>query len=94
VKHIVLFKAQIDTAVKELLALKASFKQATGSDWNPNTSVPKPSVAAAAPPQEDAASLDLKIKEQGDKIRVLKEKKSAKVSLISFHTRLSLTSSF
>jgi bifunctional glutamyl/prolyl-tRNA synthetase len=93
VKHIVLFKAQIDTAVKELLALKASFKQATGSDWNPNTSVPKPSVAAAAP-QEDAASLDLKIKEQGDKIRVLKEKKSAKVSLISFHTRLSLTSSF
>ena len=79
-KHIVFFKAQIDTAVKELLALKASFKQSTGSDWNPNTSVPKPSVAAAAPTQEDAASLDLKIKEQGDKIRVLKEKKSAKVS--------------
>ena len=41
-------KADIDEAVKKLLALKADFKAATGIDWKPGCQVPestKPDVA-------------------------------------------------
>ena len=44
-------KADIDEAVKKLLALKADFKAATGSDWKPGMTVP---AAAPAPAASDS----------------------------------------
>lgn len=33
-------QSAIDSAVKELLSLKAAYKAATGQDWNPNSTMP------------------------------------------------------
>merc|ERR1719458_2491097 len=55
-------KPEIDEAVKKLLALKADYKAATGSDW-------KPGVAPAASPSAAAP---------GDLVRKLKTEKAAK----------------
>ena len=43
-------KADIDEAVKKLLALKADFKAATGQDWKPGCQVPesKPDLAQSS----------------------------------------------
>ena len=78
-------KAQIDAAVKELLALKASYKAATGADWSPNaTPAPAPAAAAAAaaapaPASSQGDAIDAQIKQCGDKVRDLKTKKADKV---------------
>lgn len=71
-------KSQIDAAVKELLALKASYKAATGADWSPNaTPAAAPAATAAVSSQGDA--IDAQIKQCGDKVRDLKTKKADKV---------------
>jgi len=68
-------KPQIDVAVKKLLALKAEFKTATGSDWKPGAAPP-----AAAPVSSPSASNDLNaaVTAQGDLVRKLKGDKAAK----------------
>ena len=68
-------KAAIDEAVKKLLALKADFKAATGSDWKPGAN-----VAAAPKPASggNAAELNSAITAQGDKVRKLKADKASK----------------
>ena len=55
--------------------MKAAFKAASGLDWSPAVAIPQ------SPPAADVSGdLDQKIKDQGDKIRTLKEQKAAKVN--------------
>ena len=76
------FQPEIDAAVKQLLALKAEYKAATGNDWKPGQTAPAKAASAATTNQSDsAADLNNKITEQGDLVRKLKSEKAAKVSL-------------
>lgn len=76
-------KDQIDPAVKELLALKAKYKSATGQDWKPpaegsdsnkgkskKANMPGETAPSANDPK--AAELKVKIDAQGEKVRQLK----------------------
>lgn len=75
-------KAKIDSAVKELLSLKAEFKTLTGKDWTPGVTVPatvkstsqKPATSSSANVNE----LNEKIAQQGNAVRDLKSKKAEK----------------
>lgn len=75
-------KSAIDTEVKNLLALKENFKQATGKVWKPDlqpsnlTQVETMDQCAKNDPKE---ALMLKVNEQGDLVRKLKGEKAAKV---------------
>ncbi|ALC47809.1 Aats-glupro [Drosophila busckii] len=85
-------KATVEAAVKQLLSLKADYKQLTGQDWKPGTVAPvvvkqekSPEPAAASA----VATLLGKITQQGDKIRQLKTAKSEK-SLVEAEVKLLL----
>ena len=67
-------KPKVDVAVKNLLALKAEYKAATGSDWKPGVAPP------AAVPGLEVVSTDLNaaVSAQGDLVRKLKGDKAAK----------------
>merc|ERR1740128_158389 len=71
-------KADIDLAVKKLLALKADYKAATGSDWKPGA--PAAAKAASPAPAASGAGADIgaKIAAQGDLVRQLKGDKKSK----------------
>ncbi|KAM9317202.1 bifunctional glutamate/proline--tRNA ligase [Gastrophryne carolinensis] len=72
-------KAEVDAAVKSLLALKAEYKQATGLDYKPGNA--PVSAAAPSPPAAitgDANTLYQKVTEQGELVRKLKAEKAAK----------------
>jgi len=69
-------KPDIDGAVKKLLALKAEYKTATGSDWKPGAAAHTATPAAAASGSGDA--LNAAITAQGDLVRKLKTEKAAK----------------
>lgn len=66
--------------MKDLLALKAEYKAATGKDWKPQaaTSAP-PATAAKSGGSGNEADLNYKIVAQGNKVRDLKAQKAAKV---------------
>nr|XP_049704788.1 bifunctional glutamate/proline--tRNA ligase isoform X8 [Helicoverpa armigera] len=74
-------KAKVDEAVKALLDLKAKYNAATGQDWKPGASAPKP-----APEQQQSQTDDNKqiavlltqIAAQGDKVRRIKAEKAEK----------------
>uniref|UniRef100_A0A1Q3F221 Bifunctional glutamate/proline--tRNA ligase n=1 Tax=Culex tarsalis TaxID=7177 RepID=A0A1Q3F221_CULTA len=67
-------KPEIDGAVKQLLALKVQFKEATGQDWKPGVA-----IGAAAPKTGDSSeAINAKIVEQGNTVRDLKTKKASK----------------
>ena len=72
-------KAEIDEAVKKLLALKADFKAATGSDWKPGAA---PAPAKAASPGAggggSAGDINNALVAQGDLVRKMKADKAAK----------------
>ncbi|KAM9860801.1 bifunctional glutamate/proline--tRNA ligase [Aulostomus maculatus] len=74
-------KDQIDAAVKQLLALKAEYKQVTGQEYKPGAaplqkaSVPVQSSPAPAPA---ATGLYEKVAEQGEVVRKLKAEKAPK----------------
>jgi len=70
-------KADVDEAVKKLLALKAEFKAATGSDWKPGAQ-PTKAAAASAPSGTSGDALNTAIASQGDLVRKLKTEKAAK----------------
>jgi len=84
-------KAAVGEAVKTLLALKAEYKTATGSDWKPDAAPAAPAAAEkkkSPPPKEEApkltgkaAEIDAKIKEAGDKVRELKTAKADKAAI-------------
>ena len=63
--------------MKELLSLKASFKQLTGKDWTPAADIPAAQVSP-----NDIASIHQKIKDQGETVRNLKSAKAEKVPTI------------
>lgn len=75
-------KPTIDTAVKALLALKESYKKATGQDWKPvpavSTASSAPSVQTTASTANNSDSINAAIAKQGDIVRDLKTKKSSK----------------
>jgi len=84
-------KSSIEAAVKDLLALKAEYKSATGKDWKPPAD-PKaqtpakaqtPSKASTPPTQLSgpAAEIDAAIKAQGDEVRKLKSEKADKAAV-------------
>lgn len=80
---------QIDAAVKQLLALKAEYKQVTGQDYKPGAApvqkaaVPvqsSPSPASAATNSSpEAQKLFSQVTQQGDLVRKLKSEKAPKV---------------
>ncbi|KAJ8401185.1 hypothetical protein AAFF_G00387670 [Aldrovandia affinis] len=80
-------KDQVDQAVKELLALKAEFKQLTGQDYKPGmatpTSAPVTKAAAPAPAPMSRASAPTscpfeRVAQQGELVRKLKAEKAPK----------------
>lgn len=82
-----LLQSEIDATVKQLLSLKASFKNGFGVEWGPNvasslTQADNASNTATATNQD---FLTTQIKESGDKVRYLKAKKAEKV--YTFHPK-------
>uniref|UniRef100_A0AAQ5YRA3 Bifunctional glutamate/proline--tRNA ligase n=1 Tax=Amphiprion ocellaris TaxID=80972 RepID=A0AAQ5YRA3_AMPOC len=81
-------KDQIDAAVKQLLALKAEFKQLTGQDYKPGkatptSSAPSPvtsssSPSASSPAAASFSSLYERVAQQGEVVRKLKSEKAPK----------------
>ncbi|XP_023188049.1 bifunctional glutamate/proline--tRNA ligase isoform X3 [Xiphophorus maculatus] len=79
-------KDKIDAAVKQLLALKEEYKQATGQDYKPGAGpAPSPGQKTAAPTQNStspapaaAAGLYGKVADQGELVRKLKTEKAPK----------------
>lgn len=82
-----LLQDKIDAAVKQLLALKEEYKQATGQDYKPGAGPsPSPGQKTAAPTQNStssapaaAAGLYGKVADQGELVRKLKTEKAPKV---------------
>ena len=88
---------EIDAAVKQLLALKADYKNLTGKDYKPG-SLPPAAAKTEAPPSSssgNAADLYTKVAAQGDKVRSLKSSKAPKVGiyLLIQEKKINITSS-
>ncbi|XP_039982900.1 bifunctional glutamate/proline--tRNA ligase [Xiphias gladius] len=76
-------KDQVDAAVKQLLALKAEYKQVTGQEYKPGATAiqkaPAPSpVQNSSSPAPAATGLYDKVAEQGEVVRKLKAGKAPK----------------
>ncbi|XP_066451182.1 bifunctional glutamate/proline--tRNA ligase isoform X2 [Eleutherodactylus coqui] len=73
-------KAEVDSAVKALLSLKAEYKQATGQDYKPGSAPAQsaPSCLAAATASGDARAAYDRVSEQGELVRKLKAEKAPK----------------
>ncbi|XP_078132185.1 bifunctional glutamate/proline--tRNA ligase isoform X2 [Sander vitreus] len=78
-------KDQLDAAVKQLLALKAEYKQQTGQDYKPGLQAPgshvqsqssSSSIQSSSPPQ--AQELFSQVAQQGELVRKLKSEKARK----------------
>lgn len=77
-------KEDIDKAVKQLLALKAEYKEKTGQEYKPGN--PPASGTAQSPKLETSGTLDSKalydkVAEQGEVVRKLKAEKASKVMI-------------
>lgn len=76
-----LLQDKIDAAVKELLALKAEFKQMTGQDYKPGMTPPSAAPTQPAPTSSSAPTdLCAQVAAQGEVVRKLKTEKAAKVN--------------
>lgn len=80
-------KEDIDAAVKQLLALKAEYREKTGQEYKPGS---HPAAAASVPSVPfnletssmlDSTTLYDKVAEQGDMVRKLKAERAPKVSV-------------
>lgn len=73
---------QVDAAVKQLLALKAEYKQATGQEYKPGAAPvqkgPAP-VQNSPSPAPAATGLYERVAQQGEMVRKLKTEKAPKV---------------
>ncbi|XP_014254259.1 bifunctional glutamate/proline--tRNA ligase [Cimex lectularius] len=96
-------KEEIGKEVKQLLELKASYKQLTGQEWNPATAKQETKPKPQSQPQtqttkeenNQVAELTKKIKEQGDTVRALKSTNSPKDEVNSaVNTLLSLKAEY
>lgn len=74
-------KEQVDAAVKQLLVLKAEFKQLTGQDYKPGMAPPSPSPAPAqsGPAPASTSCPFARVAQQGELVRKLKTEKASKV---------------
>lgn len=78
-------KEDVDAAVKQLLALKAEYKEKTGQEYKPGS---PPAAAAQAVPSPSSASppggrsLYDEVAAQGEVVRKLKAEKAPKVSVL------------
>ncbi|EFX69315.1 hypothetical protein DAPPUDRAFT_329246 [Daphnia pulex] len=72
-------KTQIDTAVKELLALKSKFKLATVMEWKADSAIPSQVEKQDKDSTLNVDKLDAAIKACGDEVIYLKVKKADKV---------------
>uniref|UniRef100_A0A8D3AHW1 Bifunctional glutamate/proline--tRNA ligase n=1 Tax=Scophthalmus maximus TaxID=52904 RepID=A0A8D3AHW1_SCOMX len=73
-------KDEVDKAVKQLLSLKAQFKEKTGMDYKPGMATPS---SASTPPTSstDSASCSFtRVAQQGELVRKLKAEKAPKVT--------------
>ena len=80
-------KDAIDAAVKSLLALKAEYKTATGTEWKPDCVTPQTTGAApsaASSTGMSAVDINNSIVAAGDKVRQLKSSKAPKVKTILY----------
>lgn len=80
------YQDQVDAAVKQLLALKAEYKQQTGQDYKPGlqtTSSPAQTQASSSAKQSNsspqAQELFSQVAQQGELVRKLKSEKAPKV---------------
>lgn len=77
-------KEDVDAAVKQLLALKADYKQQTGQEYQPGNppavAVPSVSPKSSASVLESQSLYD-QVAAQGDLVRKLKAEKAPKVSV-------------
>uniref|UniRef100_A0A8C7UH45 Bifunctional glutamate/proline--tRNA ligase n=1 Tax=Oncorhynchus mykiss TaxID=8022 RepID=A0A8C7UH45_ONCMY len=84
-------KDQVDAAVKQLLDLKAEYKQATGQDYKPGTA-PVPAAAPVqstqAPTVTSGSGVYEHVTQQGDLVRKLKTEKAPKVRPTGRNDRL------
>ncbi|KAL7873304.1 hypothetical protein AOLI_G00123750 [Acnodon oligacanthus] len=78
-------KDQLDAAVKQLLALKAEYKQQTGQEYKPGvapSAATAPAQASPPPPQSSsspqAQALYAQVAQQGEQVRQLKAEKAPK----------------
>ncbi|KAG9336815.1 hypothetical protein JZ751_003163 [Albula glossodonta] len=75
-------KDQIDAAVKQLLALKAEFKQITGQDYKPGMAPPSPASPQTSPApvktSSDSSGIYERVAQQGEVVRKLKAEKAPK----------------
>uniref|UniRef100_A0A8C8LQS7 Bifunctional glutamate/proline--tRNA ligase n=1 Tax=Oncorhynchus tshawytscha TaxID=74940 RepID=A0A8C8LQS7_ONCTS len=79
-------KEKVDKVVKELLSLKAQFKQLTGQDYKPGMAPPATKTAlSASSPSSSPSGLYERVTEQGDTVRKLKSEKSAKMDAAIKH---------
>uniref|UniRef100_A0A8C7UGV3 Bifunctional glutamate/proline--tRNA ligase n=1 Tax=Oncorhynchus mykiss TaxID=8022 RepID=A0A8C7UGV3_ONCMY len=85
------FTDQVDAAVKQLLDLKAEYKQATGQDYKPGTA-PVPAAAPVqstqAPTVTSGSGVYEHVTQQGDLVRKLKTEKAPKVRPTGRNDRL------
>lgn len=78
-------KDQVDAAVKQLLALKAEYKQQTGKDYKPGQAPACPvQTQSSSPSTESSSSPQVKelfsqVSQQGEVVRKLKSEKAPKV---------------
>lgn len=83
-------KEDIDAAVKQLLTLKAEYKEKTGQEYKPGN----PSAAAvqtvstkSSSNTVESTSLYNKVAAQGEVVRKLKAEKAPKVSVLESHVQ-------
>lgn len=73
---------QVDAAVKQLLALKAEYKQQTGQDYKPGQAPASPAQTQATSSSAQSTSqqeLFSQVAQQGELVRKLKSEKAPKV---------------
>lgn len=78
-------KEDVDAAVKQLLALKAEYKEKTGQEYKPGSppAVTGQNVSSKSPGgTADSKSLYEEVAAQGDVVRKLKAEKAPKVSVL------------
>lgn len=90
-------KEQVDSAVKQLLALKTEFKQLTGQEYKPGMAPPTsavapkssaPTPAVGSPSPASSSCPFTRVAEQGEVVRKLKAEKAPKVCIKCYRQML------
>lgn len=78
----------MDAAVKQLLALKAEYKQLTGQEYKPGAQPVQPSPAKTESSSSvKAPELFSQVAQQGELVRKLKSEKAPKVKVLKWNGR-------